>query len=239
MFAQELYERITKLIKLANSSEYEGERETAKRMAAKLIAKYDLTEFNPDEIEFAQIKLSYPELTGKRIDQYIMSICDACAEHAGVALYWQDICGYSKEKKRFKKQKTEVQLAGRKVDIDHTVFLFDTLYLQYKEKLNSYTGKNKISYKKGLFFGILLLFDEITKNVLKYKEKEGLVPIGDAASRRKKAESLIGKMRLNSSGIGKINDVEAFYQGKQDAETITLSAGIPGTEETEQKAITG
>jgi len=34
MFAQELYERITKLIKLANSSEYEGERETAKRMAA-------------------------------------------------------------------------------------------------------------------------------------------------------------------------------------------------------------
>ncbi|MCD8569398.1 MAG: DUF2786 domain-containing protein [Geovibrio sp.] len=219
-----ILEKVIKLLALSESTFSEEEADTARKMAAKLIAQHQIlqAELRPGE------EIICKTYTGKslKLDRVELKILEVIGDHVGCAVYFSN--GSYKYQRR-----PGYSIVGRKADIEIHEYLLMSLSRQIEVLAKKKEGRRR-NYKLGLIEGVRFAFEEIAHDVLKYKQQEGLVLVDENEVRQKEAKAWYSKDRkIKTVGFSQVND-DDFLKGVEDARNISVFVPV---EENQDKTL--
>jgi hypothetical protein len=217
---KKVIEKILKLLDLAESSNQIGEKETAKMMATRLMVKYQISE---DEAKSSDDLCIKKENIGKKkLAIYYEVLLNNISKYNGVALL------RSKDHNDF----IEFIFVGKEEDIEIALFIFHSVLNQIKELsfekkfINFWNVKQVNSYKKGLVFGISDNLRELSKEIIKFKQKEGLVAVDNNLVKFNNANEFLKKTYNTVSKRASVCMDVYFDTGYNDYKKINLKNPI-------------
>jgi hypothetical protein len=219
MNQKDLIDKIVKLLELANSTPYPEEAKSAKAKATKLMADWQIKEgdlYKDEEIIIHTIETNRQRPSS--IKSWLLAVV---CRHTGVSFFIRQT--YHKQ----------YNIVGRKTDIEICIYLFECIDHQLETLARNYKKENKATksqlhqYKQGLILGVQEFFEVIAKDVIKYKEQEGLVPVNTNDSKRKEAEDFFKQNnRVNKARNRKITYSKHTEKGVCDASDIKINAAV-------------
>ena len=222
---QQIIDKIIKLISLSESTPFGDEKESAISKIARLMTEYEISESEVDKQYTDFISKTKP--TGKtRFNGLHSDLLVVIAKFCGVALY--GVTSYQNNKRE-----KSYRLVGRQVDVDYAEYLYEVLlrqiiYLKAEYKKRKLGMLKNNSYEFGLITTINNRLQEIVKEVLKYKEVEGLVPVYDGVRKTKEAMEYYeskNKVKTKHANV-RVVEEDAFDKGCVDGESIEIKAPL-------------
>jgi len=210
--------KIANLLAKADSTTFEAEAESARKLAAKLMTNYEIKQEETEKKEIIQTIIP----TGKkRKNMRHATMMTIITEYCGVYMV---VSG------------TDYILCGKEEDIEASQYMFDVVWNQVVDMTEYWYKKNKINpnvtakiknrYMYGLVMGVQYNLDKINDNVFKYKQESGLVAVNKNKSDYKKAGDFYKSDNRVSSRSSKIVADGAFQEGKKDSENIRMRRGV-------------
>jgi len=211
-----IIEKISAILAKANSTTFDEEADTARKLAAKLIANYEIKNHELDSAEKIEV-VNIPSDNSCRKNMKHAICYSILAQYCGVFMVTIG---------------TNYRLIGKRKDIDAAIYMMSVIWSQvenmtenwYKinKKIIGVTAKHKNSYQHGLVNGVHYNLDKINKGVFEYKREAGLVPVNQNVMNMKKAEDwYITKNRVRTNTT-KINVNSAYSIGIKDSENISM-----------------
>lgn len=210
--------KIVNLLAKADSTQYEAEAETARKLAAKLMANYEVEK---SELEKDEKIIVYTFNSGnqkrKNIKKTILFniICEYCGVYCVS-------CG------------TDHIMTGKNVDMEAALYMFNLIWNQikqisdnwYKVNKSKVTVTKKNNYIMGMIFGVQYNLDKINKGVFKYKQESGLVAINQNINDFNKAKETFEKNNEVKDKKIKQEKNKAFTAGFSDSEKVKMVNGV-------------
>lgn len=169
----ELLEKVSKLVDLSDRSTFDGEATTARKMAAKLIAKYDLDVTRLSQGE--EITVDFLETGKSRQDRQFSGLVKSISDYCGV---------YTILRSRYD---VSYMFTGTRTNIDAALYMINALSSQGEELVRKWYAdhkrnygasmKRRNDYRRGVFVGITENLRKIAQDVYDYKQEHGLVVV--------------------------------------------------------------
>lgn len=211
-----IIEKIAALLAKADSTTFEAEAETARRLAAKLISNYEIknSELGSKE-EFVIVNIDSGNARRKNM------------KHALCYTFISEYCGVYMITCR-----TQYRLIGKKNDVEAAIYMMNVIWSQveqmterwYAKAKRNYgvSAKDKNSYQHGLISGVHYNLDKINAEVFKYKREAGLVPVNQNVADKKKAEDWYTNQHKVKQNNVNVRSGAAYQNGMKDSENITM-----------------
>jgi hypothetical protein len=222
---KEILDKIAKLIALAEGTNNEAEATAARNRVTALLSAHNLElgMLRNDQ----KIVVKTIDLNRSKMDHLMSSLHSSIAEFSGCTLLNRRIRGVDK------KAKCYYIVLGREVDIDATEYMLDVINRQTSELCATYKKtkpdrKRFNGYKAGLVAGVSIELERITKDVLKYQQQEGLVPVNEMKVRADEALEWFKKNNKVYSGQNYKGEMtpEGYEDGMSDAAKVQLRAPV-------------
>lgn len=216
--------KIANLLAKADSTTFEAEAESARKLAAKLMTTYEVKQ---EETESKTIVTKILNVANKRKNMRHASAMNVVSKYCGVYMVTSG---------------NNYILCGKSEDVEATEYMFDVIWNQIvnmteywykKNKKNpNVTAKIKNRYIYGLISGVQYNLDKINDNVFKYKQETGLVPVNKNKADFQKAEEFFNSDNKVKQRKNNVVADGAYRQGQQDSENIKMRHGVNNSNKT-------
>lgn len=212
--------KIANLLAKADSTQYEAEAESARKLAAKLMTNY----------EVKSAELNFNE---KIVKQKIKS--GNVRKNMKHAILFNVICKYCGVYMVMEANRPFYILVGKDKDIEASIYMSEVIWKQIVDKTESwykvnkkkgYTAKDKNSYTYGLIYGVEYNLDKINKGVFDYKKEMGLVPVNENVNDFNKAKEQYNNEHTVKNSKTNIRCGESYNNGFNDSESINIRNGV-------------
>lgn len=167
-------EKVIKLLTLANGTNHEAEAESAKRMAAELMAKHDV---KIGECKKEEYQINVMGLGRKNHESNEHRVMYIVASFNGCAMYRRN--GF---------KEASYVLVGRQADIEVTQYMYEILVRQLSNDSKRFSSETKAKYgeckaatwahyRNGWVIGLRRKIDELTRMKENKIQEWGLVPV--------------------------------------------------------------
>lgn len=211
------YEKIKKLLSLANSSN-ENEAKAAAAMASKLMIKFNISK---EEIE---LKKKYEEIVVKEssrnqsMDKYVLNIINK---------YFFVLVTTRRDRLN---KITQTKFSGTGENIEIATYMYEFLTRAFKDSWEDYKKVNKLpasskgSFYYGMYKGLVDKFESAKKEV---EDETGLVVVKDAGIKSwiQSKGVRLGNARRSSVRLGDANAIQA---GSDVGRNLHIRAGVHG-----------
>jgi len=213
-----IIEKVANILAKADSTNFEAEAETARKLAAKLIANYEIKQSELDSDKSPLIIKEIKTDNERRKNMKHALLYNIISKYCGVYMVMSG---------------TTYKLVGREDDIDATIYMMNVIWTQVvsmteswyaiaKRKYHNVTAKVKNQYKHGLINGVQYNLDKINNGVFQYKQENGLVPVNKNKEDYKNAEQFFTKNnKVKVTNVG-VQRGEGYNQGFSDSEKISV-----------------
>ena len=212
-----IIEKVAAILAKADSTNFEAEAEVARKLAAKLIANYEIKQ---SELGLNKSPLIIKEIhtdNDRRKNMKHALLYSTISKYCGVYMVTSG---------------TNYKLVGREDDIDATIYMMNVIWSQvvsmteqwYKEKKRQYvmSAKIKNQYQHGLINGVGYNLDKINNGVFQYKQENGLVPVNQNKEDYKKAERFFTESnKVKTTNVG-VSRGAGYNEGFKDSESISI-----------------
>lgn len=212
-----IIEKVANILAKADSTTFEAEAETARKLAAKLIANFEIKQselgLNKSPLMIRVVQTD----NNRRKNMKHALLYNIISKYCGVYMV---VSG------------TDYKLVGREDDIDATIYMMNVIWSQvvsmtekwYTDMKRKYavSAKHKNQYQHGLISGVQYNLDKINNGVYQYKQEAGLVPVNQNKEDFKNAERFFtdsNKVKKQNVGVTKGAGYEA---GFKDSENISI-----------------
>lgn len=212
-----IIEKVANILAKADSTTFEAEAETARKLAAKLIANFEIKQselgLNKSPLMIRVVQTD----NNRRKNMKHALLYNIISKYCGVYMV---VIG------------TDYTLVGREDDIDATIYMMNVIWSQvvdmtekwYADMKRKYvvSAKHKNQYQHGLISGVQYNLDKINNGVYQYKQEAGLVPVNQNKEDYKNAERFFtdsNKVKKQNVGVTKGAGYEA---GFKDSENISI-----------------
>jgi len=208
MDRKKLIEKITKLLALSENNTETAEAESAKNMAAALMAKHDISIMEAESKP--EFKTTYRALTRLKPNKYDSTLISILSNFNEVGYILQPGYGKFKGKNIFVGRESDIQINDYMVEI-----IFQQRTASWKEYLATHPKPDK-SEKKKFMFGYALGVKSKLDSLIKMKDEKiqeyGLVPVkgNKAALDFYKEQNKVRTSKSRPTAIGR----EGYEAGK-------------------------
>lgn len=214
-----IIDRIINLLAKADSTTFEAEAEVARKMAAKLMANYEINKAELEQDE-SIIKVNIPSTRKRRDIKHAMLytiICDYCGVYMVTRGTTYILCGKG----------NDIESAMYMIDIiwNQMINMVDYWYKKNKKNPNV-NAKTKNNYLGGLIVGVEYNLDKINNYTFDYKKSMGLVPVNQNKVDLEVAKNEYTKNNNVKSTVSKVQKDNAFSEGFKDSENISMRRGV-------------
>jgi hypothetical protein len=168
MTTLKVMDRIAKLLAQAESTTHEAEAETAKNLAATLMAKHQISAIEAkDEDQFHEIQRNLYRKTHLKYDTVLRN---CLSDYCGVQYY-----------RRTRHHGACDLFVGRECDLENFFYLEEIVYAQREAEWKRYTGFSKRSeWLLGFAYGVCSKLNELKDKENNVVREHGLVPVSMA-----------------------------------------------------------
>lgn len=218
--------KIANLLAKADSTTFEAEAESARKLAAKLMASYEVKKAELEKDEKI-VKVDVKSGNSKRMNMKHATLFNIICQYCGVYML---TCG------------PNYILCGKQNDIEAATYMFDIIWKQAKSMSDYWYKKNKPSmglkakhkndYFYGLIMGVQYNLDKINDQTFKYKQENGMVAVNQNKSDVEKARAEYTKNNKVSTRTNNIRTGGAYNNGFKDSENIKMRQGVNNNKKT-------
>ena len=212
--------KIVNLLAKADSTTFEAEAESARKLAAKLMTNFEIkkSELEKDEVI---VKVTIPSGNEKRKNMKHATLYHIVSKYCGVYMV---TCG------------SDYILCGKNNDIEAAQYMFSLIWNQivnmtdnwYQRNKRLARVKHKNQYMFGLLSGVNYNLDKINNSVFKYKKEYGLVPVNQNDTDFSNAKDAYTKNNKVKERVNNVEKSDVFNQGFVDSENIKMKHGVAG-----------